>query len=60
MWQDFPWQEMIVGCCVLAAALFLLRRWFFSSKKSAVCGGCSGCDKTAASSCANPTEKIHH
>ncbi|WP_225319035.1 FeoB-associated Cys-rich membrane protein [Cellvibrio sp. KY-GH-1] len=51
---------MIVGCCVLAAALFLLRRWFFSSKKSAVCGGCSGCDKTAASSCANPTEKIHH
>ncbi len=56
MWQQLPWQEIIVGSCVLAAAIFLLRRWFFSPKKSAACGGCSGCDKTAPSSCGNPVD----
>ncbi len=60
MWQEIPWQEVIVGVCVLSAAVFLLRRWFFSPKKSAACGGCSGCAKTPESSCANPTEKTHH
>ncbi len=61
MWQDFPWQETIVGICVIAAVVFLIRRWLFpSAKKSAACGGCGGCDKTTASSCTNPTEKIHH
>lgn len=51
------WQEIIVGLCVLAAAYFLVRRWLFPTKKSAACGGCSGCDKTPESSCANPSEK---
>lgn len=60
MWQDLPWQELIVGFCVLTAMLFLLRRWFFAPKKSAACGGCGGCDKTSESSCANPSEKTHH
>lgn len=58
MWQDFPWQEMIVGICVIAAVVFLVRRWIFpSAKKSAACGGCGGCAKTSESSCANPVEK---
>lgn len=51
------WQEIIVGLCVLAAVYFLVRRWLFPAKKSAACGGCSGCDKTPESSCANPSEK---
>lgn len=58
MWQNFPWQEVIVGVCVIAAALFLARRWIFpSARKSAGCGGCGGCAKTSDSSCANPAEK---
>lgn len=56
MWQDVPWQEMIVGICVLGAALFLLRRWVFPGKKAASCGGCSGCAKTSESSCSSPTD----
>lgn len=52
------WQELIVGICVVAAMVFLVRRWLFpSAKKSAACGGCSGCDKTVGSSCSNPAEK---
>ena len=52
------WQELIVGICVLAAAIFLVRRWIFpSAKKSAACGGCSGCAKTSESSCATPADK---
>lgn len=59
--HDLPWQELIVGICVLTAVIFLLRRWIFpSAKKSVACGGCGGCDKTAESSCTNPTEKIPH
>ena len=57
MWQDIPWQEVIVGLCVLAAVYFLVRRWLFPAKKSAACGGCSGCSKTSDSSCSNPSEK---
>ncbi|HSC68317.1 MAG TPA: FeoB-associated Cys-rich membrane protein [Cellvibrio sp.] len=61
MWQDIPWQEVIVGVCVLTAVIFLVRRWIFpSAKKSAACGGCSGCAKTSESSCANPVEKQPH
>lgn len=44
------WQEIIVGVCVLIAMAFLLKRWFFNASKSA-CGGCNGCDKTAANQC---------
>lgn len=60
MWQDFPWQELIVGICVITAVIFLARRWLFAPKKSAACGGCGGCDKTSESSCKNPTEKTQH
>lgn len=61
MWQNLPWQEVIVGICVIAAALFLIRRWFFpAAKKSAACGGCGGCEKTSVSSCANPSENGKH
>lgn len=61
MWQDIPWQELIVGICVLAAVVFLVHRWLFpSAKKSAACGGCGGCDKTSDASCSNPTEKTQH
>lgn len=58
--QDLPWQELIVGVCVLAAVIFLARRWLFPSKKSAACGGCGGCDKTSDTRCANPKEKTQH
>jgi len=52
------WQEVIVGICVITAVLFLARRWIFpSAKKSASCGGCSGCAKTSDSNCATPTDK---
>jgi hypothetical protein len=57
MLQNIPWQEVIVGVCVLAAAVFLLRRWIFPGKKAASCGGCSGCAKTTDSSCTTPSEK---
>lgn len=51
MWQNFPWQEAIVGICVIAAALFLARRWIFpSAKKSSACGGCGGCGKATEKS----------
>jgi hypothetical protein len=61
MWQNIPWQEVIVGICVITAVLFLVRRWIFpSAKKSAACGGCGGCAKTSESSCANPIEKESH
>ncbi|MDO8343911.1 MAG: FeoB-associated Cys-rich membrane protein [Cellvibrio sp.] len=61
MWQDIPWQEVIVGICVITAVIFLVRRWIFSSaKKSAACGGCGGCDKTSDASCSNPAEKTPH
>lgn len=56
MWQDIPWQEVIVGVCVVAAAIFLLRRWIFPGKKTASCGGCSGCAKITESSCSTPAE----
>ncbi len=50
------WQEVIVGVCVLGAVLFLLRRWVMPGKKSASCGGCSGCDKPTNQGCAtSPT-----
>lgn len=57
MWQSIPWQEIIVGICVLSAAIFLLRRWVFAGKKSGSCGGCSGCDKTSKSSCNVPAQQ---
>ncbi|MEN0036955.1 MAG: FeoB-associated Cys-rich membrane protein [Cellvibrio sp.] len=57
MLQNIPWQEVIVGACVVAAALFLARRWIFPGKKAASCGGCSGCAKTTDSSCSTPSEK---
>lgn len=61
MWHDIPWQEIIVGICVVTATAFLVRRWLFpSAKKSAACGGCGGCAKTSESSCANPVEKGQH
>ena len=53
---NLPWQELIVGLCVLAAVIFLARRWFFSPKKTG-CGGCGGCDKTSDASCTNPGER---
>lgn len=56
MWQNIPWQEVIVGVCVVCAAVFLLRRWVFPGKKAASCGGCSGCAKTSESSCSNPAD----
>ncbi|WP_039914768.1 FeoB-associated Cys-rich membrane protein [Cellvibrio mixtus] len=54
MWQNIPWQEIVVGVCVLGAAIFLLRRWIFPGKKAAGCGGCSGCAKTTDSGCSTP------
>ncbi len=57
MWQDIPWQEVIVGLCVLAAVYFLARRWLFPAKKSAACGGCSSCDTPNKTSCSVPSGK---
>lgn len=50
------WQEIVVGVCVLSATVFLLRRWIFPGKKTASCGGCSGCAKTSESSCSTTNE----
>lgn len=60
MLQSIPWQEVIVGFCVLAAVFFLARRWLFPGAKKSGCGSCSACDKNAPSACApSNSDKTH-
>lgn len=54
MWQQIPWQEVIVGVCVLLAVIVVIKR-VLPGKSAGSCGsGCGGCSSKPACSAAHP------